>query len=125
MTVATYLYPAEAKVARGLLQSASIRCYLENEHSLSIVWIWTNAFCGLHMRVPVSAAGEARDIIHRALSDDAVDEPVNEVRDEEEKFSPLNVIDPRGRCRRWLLVLAILLFASPNVNYLYLFIVFR
>ena len=70
VTVATFLFPDEAKLARTLLQSASIRCYLAHEHTLSIVWTWTYALGGLRLMVPVSLVDEVKEILQSVLSNE-------------------------------------------------------
>lgn len=44
VSAATFLFPDEAEVARGLLRSCEILCYLENEHTLAKVWPWSYIF---------------------------------------------------------------------------------
>jgi hypothetical protein len=128
VTAATFLYPDEAKLARALLQSASIRCYLDNEHTLSIKWISNYAFGGLRLMAPISAVDDAREILGRTWSNDelislAEAEP-SPAAVEDESFSRITAADPTRRGRRWLLALAILFFAAPDVYRLYLFVVF-
>lgn len=62
---ATFLFPDEAEVARGLLRSSDILCYLENEHVLAKVWQWNVALGGLRLMVPASLLEE----VHQVLSD--------------------------------------------------------
>ena len=69
VSVATFLFPDEAKLARALLESASIPAYLENEHTLAANWMLTNAIGGLHLLVPSALAEEAREVLGSKVSD--------------------------------------------------------
>jgi hypothetical protein len=46
LSVGTFTYPDEAKLAREFLKAAGIPCYLENEHTLAMNWFLTNALGG-------------------------------------------------------------------------------
>ena len=135
VTAATFLYPDEAKLARALLQSASIRCYLDNEHTLSIKWISNYAFGGLRLMAPISAVDDAREILGRTWSNDELISLSGELAGAwiarrgrgRELFKDYGAADPTrlsGPQHRWLLALAILFFAAPDVYRLYLFVVF-
>jgi hypothetical protein len=60
---ATFLFPDEAGVARALLRSADILCYLENEHTLTAVWTWSCALGWLRLMVPASRREEVQEIL--------------------------------------------------------------
>jgi hypothetical protein len=57
---AAFWYPDEAMIARSLLQSADVTCYLENEYVLSWVWPWNCALGGLRLMVPGSQLADAQ-----------------------------------------------------------------
>jgi hypothetical protein len=69
VSVATFIFPDEAKLARALLESASIPAYLENEHTLAANWMLTNAIGGLHLLVPSTLAEDAREVLRSKVSD--------------------------------------------------------
>jgi hypothetical protein len=69
VSVATFVFPDDAKLARALLESAAIPAYLENEHTLAVNWMLTNAIGGLHLLVPAAFAEEARAILSSRVSD--------------------------------------------------------
>ncbi len=69
VSIATFIFPDEAKLARALLESASIPAYLENEHTLAANWMLTNAIGGLHLLVPSALAEEAREVLGSKVSD--------------------------------------------------------
>jgi hypothetical protein len=67
---ATFWYPDEALVARGLLRSAGVICYLENEHVLTWVWTWNCALGGLRLMVPGPDLAETRQLLEEPLIGD-------------------------------------------------------
>ena len=71
--MASFVFPAEAKLARALLESASIPSYLENEHTLAVNWMLTNVMGGLRLLVPAALAEEARQILRSTVSDQDLD----------------------------------------------------
>jgi hypothetical protein len=73
VSVATFVFPGDAKLARALLESAGIPSFLENEHTLAANWMLTNVIGGLHLLVPSAVADEAREILHSRVSDQDLD----------------------------------------------------
>lgn len=71
--VASFAYPDEARMARALLESASIPVFLENEHILSLNQWLTNAIGGLHLMVPAACAEDARQVLDSKVSDQELD----------------------------------------------------
>jgi hypothetical protein len=65
----TYEIPEEAKLARALLESADIPCYLTYARTLGTTSLWTNA-PGLTLMVPAALLDEAREILSTQISDD-------------------------------------------------------
>jgi len=61
----TFLSPTEAKLGRGLLQSAGIPVYLDNE----LTSTWTGAG-GLRLMVPPSFLQRAKEILEAPISDE-------------------------------------------------------
>ena len=117
---ATFLFPDEAAVARSLLRSFDIPCYLENEHTLTAVWTWSCTLGFLRLRIPVSRWEEVRDILRtpsaEELSAQAEIEPQLASADQ-----PLpDRRAQRDRYARTALVLA--LICSPAVQYLRVFV---
>ena len=66
----TFTYPAEAKLARAILQSGLIPCYLENEHTLGMNWSLTNAIGGLRLMVPAPYLDQAGELLADAIPDE-------------------------------------------------------
>src|SRR5690606_30567645 len=74
-TVASYLDPIEAQIARGLLLSEGIDAHLGDEHAAIANWEWRLAIGGTRLLVPDAQAGRARDVL-RAMDagDYAIDD---------------------------------------------------
>ncbi len=70
VSAATFLFPDEAGVARGLLRSGDILCYLENEHMLAKVWQWNVPLGGLRLMVPASVLEQVHEILNEVISDE-------------------------------------------------------
>lgn len=122
VSAATFLFPDEAGVARALLRSVDILCYLENEHTLSAVWTWSVALGWFRLMVPRSRIELVHEILNEVIfKADLATEAGKEalVGSSEEEVS---MIRGRGRSgRRARTVLAIALICSPAVGLLRLF----
>lgn len=68
VTVATFLWAGEAKLAEGLLRSESVPCFLRDENMLRMHWDWTNALGGLRLVVPAAFAEQAKEILDSRVS---------------------------------------------------------
>lgn len=73
VAIATFVYPDDAKLARALLESASIPTYLGNEHTLAADWFLTNVIGGLKLMVPAPFVAEATEILRSRVSDEDLD----------------------------------------------------
>jgi hypothetical protein len=69
ISAVTFLFPDEAEIARGLLRSGDILCYLENEHMLAKVWQWNVALGGLRLMVPASLIEDVYEILNEVISE--------------------------------------------------------
>jgi hypothetical protein len=67
--VGNFLWAGQAQLAEGLLRSESIPCFLQNENTLRMDWLWTNGAGGLRLMVPSSAAERAREILAAPVSE--------------------------------------------------------
>ena len=76
-TVASYLDPIQAQIARGLLLAEGIEAQLGDEHLALANWEWRLAIGGTRLRVADADAARARAILHAleageyAIDDDA------------------------------------------------------
>jgi len=122
VSAATFLFPDEAGIARALLRSADILCYLANEHTLTAVWTWSYALGGLRLMVPASRIEHVHEILHEILAEEelaaesGMEAQVGST--EENTF----IIHGGGRSGwRFRTVLAVALLCSPAVEFLRLF----
>ena len=116
----TFLYADEAHFAQGLLRSAGVLCYLENEHTLHKVWIWNVALGGLRLMVPESVLSEVRKILTEQVSEEAL---TAETLTESELDGPGPARNTRAA--RVLLLLSFFILGVPNVDRLSIFYVGR
>ncbi len=122
VSAANFLFPDEAGVARALLRSVDILCYLENEHTLTAVWTWSVALGGFRLMVPRSRIEQVHEILNEGMfKADLATEAGNEaqVGSSEEEASMIREGGRSGRRART--VLAIALLCSPAVDLLRLF----
>jgi hypothetical protein len=124
VSAATFLFPDEAEVARGLLRSMDIFCYLQNEHTLAKVWPLSIGLGRLRLMVPASLLTEARETLASVISegDLVAQEELQIVEGREHSF----VAFSRGRCgiaARMMLAIAVL--CAPTVDKMPLVYLFR
>jgi len=70
VSAATFLFPDEAEVARALLRSGGILCYLANEHTLAKVWQWNVLLGGLRLMVPASLLEQVHEILSEVVAEE-------------------------------------------------------
>ena len=76
-TVASYIDPIEAQIARGLLLAEGLEVHVGDEHLAVANWEWRLAIGGTRLRVPTAQAARAREILRAmdageyAIDDDA------------------------------------------------------
>lgn len=68
--VATYSYPYEAQIARARLIAEEIPARIENEHTINMYWLYSNAMGGVRLMVIAEYAAMAREIIAQDFSED-------------------------------------------------------
>jgi len=61
--VGSYSLPQEADVARTILESEGIECFIENENTIKANWLWSNAIGGVRILVAQPHAEEARALL--------------------------------------------------------------
>jgi len=117
VSAATFLFPDEAEVARGLLRSGEILCYLENEHMLAKVWQWNVALGGLRLRVPASLLEQVHEILTEVISEeDLTAQAGMEAELEAREHSSFRIF-VRGRSgRRARTMLAIAVLCAPALE---------
>ena len=63
LTVATFLHPLDAHVARGILEGAGIPSFLAHEEIVALNYFWANGFHGIKLQVTAENAEEAREVL--------------------------------------------------------------
>ncbi len=64
-TIATYLHPWEAEIARGLLESEGIPASLANENIVRMDWTAALAVGGVRLLVPQESVAAAQAVLER------------------------------------------------------------
>jgi hypothetical protein len=64
----TYSFPYEAQIAKIQLEAAEIPARIENEHTINMDWLYSNALGGVRLLVPESYAEEAKGLLTQDFS---------------------------------------------------------
>ena len=70
VAAAVYSNGEEADLARSLLESAGIPCFLGNEHTAGFTFTLPNDISGLPLLVPARCLDQAREILAAPVSDE-------------------------------------------------------
>ena len=62
-TIRQYRDPAEAAMARSVLESAGIECFLRDENTVRIDWLWSNLVGGIRLQVAEEDADAAEALL--------------------------------------------------------------
>ncbi|OTG67679.1 DUF2007 domain-containing protein [Acinetobacter silvestris] len=72
VVIESYSFPYEAQIAKAKLDSCDIPSYIENEHTINMNWLYSNAIGGVRLAVPESFKEEAYSLIHQDFSHEVV-----------------------------------------------------
>ena len=73
VTIQRFSQPIEAELAKTALESAGIRCFLQNAYTVGVNWLWSNAIGGVELQVKQEDVDDALAILqHTPDSIDAV-----------------------------------------------------
>lgn len=64
-----YSTPLEAHVVRGHLEAAGIPCFLRDEHTIGVNWLYSNALGGVRLCVPEAELERAQEILTGAAEE--------------------------------------------------------
>ena len=67
ITVRQYRELSEAQVARGVLESAGIACYLRDENAVRLEWVWSNLLGGVWLQVREEDREAAEEILTQPI----------------------------------------------------------
>ncbi len=70
----TYSFPYEAQIAKTQLQAAGIPARIENEHTINMDWLYSNALGGVRLLVPEHYLQEAQSLLAQDFSQEVEQE---------------------------------------------------
>ena len=72
ITVANFSHPTEADPVVAWLESEGIECFLTNEHTVTMNWLYSNAIGGVGVKVKAADVERANEILQAVLNPAAV-----------------------------------------------------
>ncbi len=66
-TIRQYRDQAEALMARSVLESAGIACFLRDENTIRMEWLWSNLMGGIRLQVADADVQEAEAILSQPI----------------------------------------------------------
>ncbi|QNH51677.1 DUF2007 domain-containing protein [Acinetobacter venetianus] len=66
----TYSFPYEAQIAKTQLEAMAIPARIENEHTINMDWLYSNALGGVRLLVPQEHLSVAQSILAQDFSQD-------------------------------------------------------
>ena len=72
ITVANFSHPTEADPVVAWLESEGIECFVTNEHTITMNWLYSNAIGGVGVRVKAADVERANEILQAVSTPDAV-----------------------------------------------------
>ena len=68
ITVANFSHPTEADPVVAWLESEGIECFLTNEHTVTMNWLYSNAIGGVGVQVKAADVERANEILQAVLN---------------------------------------------------------
>lgn len=68
VTLRRFLYLPDALTAKSALESAGIECFLADENTVRIDWLWSNLLGGIKLWVKEKDASEAEELLAQDFS---------------------------------------------------------
>lgn len=72
ITLATFSHPTEADPVVAWLESEGIECFLTNEHTVTMNWLYSNAIGGVGVQVKAADVEQANEILQVISNPDAI-----------------------------------------------------
>ena len=72
ITIANFSHPTEADPVVAWLESEGIECFVTNEHTVTMNWLYSNAIGGVGVQVKAADVERANEILQAVLNSDAV-----------------------------------------------------
>ena len=77
ITIANFSHPTEADPVVAWLESEGIECFVTNEHTITMNWLYSNAIGGVGVQVRAADVERANEILQVALNSDVIEsEPI-------------------------------------------------
>ena len=73
ITVANFSHPTEADPVVAWLESEGVECYVTNEHTITMNWLWSNAIGGVGVQVKAADVERAHEILQVVLNSNAIE----------------------------------------------------
>ena len=73
ITIANFSHPTEADPVVAWLESEGIECFLTNEHTVTMNWLYSNAIGGVGVRVKAADVERANELLQVVLNPDAIE----------------------------------------------------
>ncbi|MBN6494778.1 DUF2007 domain-containing protein [Acinetobacter pittii] len=70
IVVKTFSFPYEVQIAKTQLEAFGIPVYIENEHTINMDWLYSNALGGVRLLVPENYVDEANSFLEKDFSDE-------------------------------------------------------
>lgn len=74
IVIASYSYPYEAQIAKARLISVGIPVFIENEHTINMNWLYSNALGGVRIAVSEDHIDDSIFLINHDFSQDVDEE---------------------------------------------------
>ncbi len=68
IVVQSFSFPYEAQIAKTQLEATEIPTRIENEHTINMDWLYSNALGGVRLLVPEHYADEAKALLAQDFS---------------------------------------------------------
>ena len=72
ITIANFSHPTEADPVVAWLESEGIECFVTNEHTITMNWLYSNAIGGVGVRVKAADVERANEILQAVSTPDTV-----------------------------------------------------
>ena len=73
ITVANFSHPTEADPVVAWLESEGIECFVTNEHTVTMNWLYSNAIGGVGVQVQAADVERAHEILQAVSTSDTVE----------------------------------------------------
>lgn len=73
ITIVNFSHPTEADPVVAWLESEGISCFLTNEHTVTMNWLYSNAIGGIGIRVKAADVERANEILQAVLNPDTIE----------------------------------------------------